>query len=60
MNVSLLPPLAREAVVKFLINQNITLSADGVFSREGLCNESLAVNIGEIVCGSQCPGEFYR
>ena len=68
LNVSQLPLPAREAIVKFLIDQNITIRADGTFSREGLCNdtgngnESLAASVNELLCGSriQCPSEFHR
>ena len=68
MNVSQLPSPAREIVMKFLVDQNITTRADGIFSHEGLCNdtrngdESLATSVSEILCGShiQCPSEFHQ
>jgi hypothetical protein len=40
VNISQLSPSAREAVLKFLINQNITLSIDGILSQEDLCNDT--------------------
>ena len=55
---------AREAVMSFLIDQNITLSADGIFSQEDVCNDTtLAVDVSEILCGShiiECPGELHQ
>ena len=65
VNISQLPSSAREAVMKFLIDQNITLEADGIFSQGDVCNDTtLAVDISEIIllCGSriECPGELHQ
>ena len=63
-----LPSLASDVVMNYLINQNITVSADGVannINRKHLCsdngssvfnNESLAEFFSEFVC--KCAGEF--
>ena len=63
VNISQLPSPDREAVTKFLVDQNITISADGSFSREVPCSdtedskESLPAPVNEILCGSHvhCP-----
>ena len=63
VNISQLPSSAREAVMKFLIDQNITLEADGIFSQEDVCNDTtLAVDVSEIFCGSriECPGNLHQ
>ena len=63
VNISQLPSSAREAVIKFLSDRNITLSVDGNFSQEDVCNDTtLAVNVSEILCGShtECPGGLHQ
>ena len=67
MKISQLPSSAREVVTRALVNQNgtVSYSTDGIFShwQEDLCNltrnsnESLAVEISEILCG-KCPGKL--
>ena len=66
MDISRLSSSAREAIMAFVVDQNITTTADGIFSREVLCNDtgngngSLAASVGEELCGSQCPSEFHQ